>query len=350
MVSIRKRYPDVKITLLTATSPAYRIKSHPAYVGNVALPWLLFMVPAVINEAICVHSFDLKSLWMNIRRRVGELNPDLAVILAHPGEPGLGLFKKIVFLRFLGVRGRIYGWRTNSSIRWFRQMQYNAGLFEHHVIGPLRSVAELPDMPQIDVANIKFPLNLDLTARPWVASLWRKNGWIDRSIVAIAPGSMQPHKRWPLERFISLCQELMLNFDVFFIIIGTSEDKLLGQQLVDAVDRKAVSFAGETSLSQSTAILERCSLLVGNDGGAMHLGSAMGIPVVSIVPGIEYPNSIEPWFSRELAVRHSVPCAPCYNFTHCPLKHNKCIKELPVHDVYEKCIQVLKKGSTINQH
>lgn len=341
MVALRKRYPDAKIVLLTATSPAYRSKVHPAYAGVGALPWLSFMIPSVVNEAICVHSFSLRALWTSTRRRVAELNPDITIILAHPGEPGLGLLKKIVFLRFLGVRSRIYGWRTRASNNWFRSVQYEADLFDHHVIGPLRSVAELPSMPEMGEMEIKFPLFLDIDARPWAEDLWRKEGWVGRRVVAVAPGSIQPHKRWPLERFISLCQELVSHFNVCIIVIGTSGDKHLGQQLVEMVNGEVVNLAGDTSLSQSAALLERCTLLVGNDGGAMHLGSAMGCPVVAIVPGIEYPNSIEPWSSRELAVRHPVPCAPCYSFTHCPLKHNKCMKELPASEVYVKCVQAL---------
>lgn len=342
MVVLRKCYPDAKIVLLTAaTTNAVQRAAVQAYAGVASLPWLSFMIPTVANEAICMHSFGLETLRADAGGSVSEFNPDITVILAHPGEPGLGLLKKIVFLRLLGVRSRIYGWRARASIKWFRAVQYEAGFFDHHVIGPLRSVAELPDMPEIGEMEIKFPLCLDPTARTWAETLWKDKGWVGRRIVAVALGSIQPHKRWPLERFVSLCQELVSSFDVCIIVIGTSGDKHLGQQLVAAVDGEVVNLAGDTSLSQSAALLEGCALLVGNDGGAMHLGSAMGCPVVAIVPGIEYPNSIEPWFSRELAVRHPVPCAPCYSFTHCPLEHNKCMKELPVHDVYEQCAQVL---------
>lgn len=342
MVALRKRYPDAKIVLLTATTTnAVHRSAVQAYAGAASLPWLSFMIPSVVNEAICVHSFGLKTLWADTGRRVAELNPDITIILAHPGGPGLGLLKKIVFLRFLGVRSRIYGWRTRASNKWFRSVQYEANLFDHHVIGPLRSVAELPGMAKMGKMEIKFPLCLDPGARPWAEALWKDKGWVGHKIVAVALGSIQPHKCWPLEYFVSLCQKLVSSFDVCIVVIGTSSDKPLGQQLVETIDGEVINLAGETSLSQSAALLERCALLVGNDGGAMHLGSAMGCPVVAIVPGIEYPNSIEPWFSLDLAVRHPVSCAPCYSFTHCPLEHNKCMKELPVHDVYEQCVQVL---------
>jgi heptosyltransferase-2 len=342
MIQLRKQYPDAKIVLLTATTTnsAHRAAVE-SYTGAASLPWLSYVMPAVINEAICIPSFDLKTLWTKIRTKVSEMRPDATVILAHPGEAGMSLFKKMLFLRFLGVRGNIFGWRVRASNRWFRKAQYQAGRFEHHVLGPLRSIAELPGMPPVEEMEITFPLNLEPTARPWSEDLWRQRGWLSSKVVAVAPGSVHSHKRWPIEHFITLCQELVGHYQVSIVVIGTILDKSLGERLVEAVGGDVVSLADGTTLSQSAALLERCTLLVGNDGGAMHLGSAMGCPVVSIVPGIEYPDSIEPFFSRDLAVRHPVSCAPCYSFTHCPTKHSECMAELPVSDVFERCSRVL---------
>jgi heptosyltransferase II len=344
MVQLRKQYPNAKIFLLTATTTNSAHKAAvESYAGTASLPWLSFMMPTVINEAICVSSFDLKTLRTKIRNKVSEMRPDATVILAHPGEAGMSLFKKIVFLRLLDMRVPIFGWRVRASNRWFRKAQYQAGRFEHHILGPLRSIAELPGMPPVEEMEITFPLNLEPTARPWSEDLWRGRGWLGARIVAVAPGSMHSHKHWPIEHFIALCQGLVGHYQVSIVVIGTELDKSLGERLVEAVGGDVVNLAGETTLSQSAALLERCTLLVGNDGGAMHLGSAMGCPVVSIVPGIEYPDSIEPFFSRDLAVRHPVSCAPCYNFTHCPLKHNECMVELPVSDVFERCARVLHR-------
>jgi len=344
MVQLRKQYPDAKIVLLTATTTSSLHRAAvESYTGAASLPWLSFMMPAAINEAICIPSFDFKTLWREIRAKIIEMRPDATVILAHPGEAGMSLFKKIVFLRFLGVRGNIFGWRVRASNRWFRKAQYQAGRFEHHVLGPLRSVGELPGMPPFEEMEITFPLHLETAARSWAEDLWRKRGWFGARVVAVAPGSLHSHKRWPIEHFIALCQELVGHYQVSIVVIGTILDKSLGERLVEAVGGDVVSLAGEITISESAALLERCTLLFGNDGGAMHLGSAMGCPVVSIVPGIECPDSVEPFFSRDLAVRHPVSCAPCYSFTHCPMKHNECMVGLPVSNVYERCTRVLSR-------
>jgi heptosyltransferase-2 len=342
IAALRKRFPETKIVLLTATTTnATQRTAVNTYAGFESLPWLAFIIPSIVNDAICIYSFRLWGLWTRTRRSVCRFNPDLTIIIANPGEPGLKLLKKIIFLRFLGVRSLIYGWRARTSNKWFRSVQHDAGLFDHHVIGAIRSVAEVPGMPDINKIEIKFPLFLSPSARSWAETFLRNRGWHTRRVVAVAPGSIQPHKRWHLKNFVQLCEMLVSRFDVYIVVIGTSIDHCLGQKLEQAIKGEVVNLAGLTSLSQSAALLERCALVVGNDGGAMHLASAMQCAAVSIVPGLEYPNSVEPWFSREFAVRHPVSCAPCYSFTYCPQGHNKCMSDISVYDVYIQCSRIL---------
>jgi hypothetical protein len=73
--------------------------------------------------------------------------------------------------------------------------------------------------------------------------------------------------------------------------------------------------------------------------GAMHLASAVSCKAVSITPGIEFPNSIERWGRRDLAVRHPIDCAPCYCLTHCPQVHNKCMSDISVESVFSNSIR-----------
>ena len=77
----------------------------------------------------------------------------------------------------------------------------------------------------------------------------------------------------------------------------------------------------------------------------MHLADAVGATVVSIVPGLEFPDSIEPWHNIDRAIRHPVPCAPCYSFTCCPEGHNRCMKELSIAAVLRQVRRALADGT-----
>jgi heptosyltransferase-2 len=246
---------------------------------------------------------------------------------------------KRLLLRFLLGPIPVLGLRGSSDPFQLKRKD----LLKHHVHGPLQFLSEMSPSRKYNDADLVFDLRPGHEAIAWASAWLRENRLSDRKrLVAVAPGSIQPHKRWPLESFKSLLQSLLESYDdAYFLVIGTPADKELGDVLTAIEPQRIRNLAGTTSIAQSAALLQQCHLLVGNDGGAMHLGDAMGCKVVSIVPGIEFPDSIEPWHNKALAVRHPVECSPCYNFVSCPQGHNRCMTELPVERVLANCSLVL---------
>lgn len=346
MRELRAAYPDAHITLLTSpTTKSDQRQRVSTYMGSsTELPWLDLVIPSVLDEAIefsPVHPCDLIA---DLRARLHDMHPDAAVILAHSGEPGASLLRKLVFLRAVGVTAPVYGWRTRSSMAWLRAAQFEHGKLEHKVLGPLRSVEHLTGT-KVERESIRFEVDIGHDGLEWAAQLWSTEALHGRRVIAVAPGSIQPHKRWPIERFIEICRRLHPDAIDAVMVLGTKGDAELGERLRSELNAKVVNLAGRTSIQQSAGVLGRCVLLIANDGGAAHLAAAVKCPVVSIVPGIEYPDSIEPWGFGHLAVRHPVPCAPCYSFTHCPLKYNACMLDLPV-DSVERACRIVLVGAT----
>jgi heptosyltransferase-2 len=345
MVLLRRMYPNAEIKLLTISTSDDTVRNQVInYVGSSnELPWVSFVSPSIIDDVFCMTSLNAHYIRRNVAPLIQKFDPDLTVILPQQGAGNFkGSLKKLLLLKYLGIRCRVFGWTVKNCFV-FKQAQYEAGLLEHAVMAPFRTVCEIPhDQPQLNI-NIEFPLDVNSDTIRWAQKLWTDNGWDSRRIVAVAPGSIQPHKKWPIEKFEELCRSLKENSDVLFIVVGIKDDIELGDRLIDSLSGAGLNLAGKTSVIELAALLQKCNLLVGNDGGAMHLGSAMGCPVVSIVPGLEYPGSIEPWHSRELVVRHTVPCAPCYSMTFCPQGHNSCMTDILVKDVISNCMKVLKK-------
>ena len=161
-------------------------------------------------------------------------------------------------------------------------------------------------------------------------------------MIAIAPGAIYPHKDWPVDRFAAVTRAILHDVpDAHIVVSGTRGDAAKADQLVAIDPARVISTCGTASILQSAALFEQCTLAVGTDGGAMHLADAMGTKVVSIVPGLEFPISIEPWRNIDRAVRHRVACAPCYSFTSCPQGHNRCMQDLPVDAVLEQVRRAL---------
>ena len=341
---LRLAYPGHRIVLLSLQSANRAIRESVAkYSPTHAMPWVELVVPHLVDEVVAFDGRIAPTALWNLRARLGSHRFAAAILFLDPGAPWAGRIKKLLLLTLLIGPIPIFGWRAKGSLNGDRAALKRAGLLPHHVHGPLHFLEELSPPRAYGENDVRFDLRPNQQALDWARAWVQQVVPSAHRIVFVAPGSIQPHKRWPLEAFAKLCAALLVRFDdIFLVIIGTMADRDLGAELLTIEPRRMANLAGATDVPQCAAVFTHGSLLVGNDGGAMHLGDAMGCPVVSIVPGIQYPDSIEPWNSRRLAVRHDVPCAPCYSMMSCPLVHNRCMRDLPLDRVLKNCLAVLE--------
>lgn len=350
--ALRETFPRSRIVLLTTQSAKGEQRRKVAkYAGSTAsVPWVELAIPHLLDEALVLDGAGSARELLALRRRIRNIGCELGVLLLEPGAPWDGRIKKLILMRLLLGRAPVVGWRGAGFFHGARARLHEAGSLPHHVIGAMQFLEELTPQRRAADSDVVFDLRPNVSARSWAEAWVSENVPPSARLVAIAPGSIQPHKRWPLRNFAELVRRLLVEGgNLQMVVVGTGQDRALGDALVQVERTRIGNVAGLTTVAQIAALLARCALLVGNDGGAMHLGDAMGIKVVSIVPGLEYPNSIEPWHNQDLVVRHPVECAPCYSFESCPVGHNRCMMELPVERVLEKCRVALRVSKGAEQ-
>jgi len=345
LAEIRNVFPNYQVILLTTTSGSESLRAKAAsYAGTNSTPWTSFVEPHLVDKTLSLRDVSSMRGVLIARSELSAYKFDFCIMLNDPGAGLEGRFKKLLMLKVIaGLFVPVLGWRRRRLSNSNRITAHQQVVSRHHVHGPLQFLSEMTPPRKYEDKDLVFDLRPGHDAIAWASTWLRENHLHDRKrLVALAPGSIQPHKRWPLESFMSLLVSLLARYDdAHFIVIGTPSDKELGDVLTAVDPQRVYNLAGITSITQSAALLQQCHLLVGNDGGAMHLGDAMGCKVVSIVPGIEFPDSIEPWHNKALAVRHPIACSPCYNFVSCPQRHNRCMTELPVERVLANCSLVL---------
>jgi ADP-heptose:LPS heptosyltransferase len=138
-------------------------------------------------------------------------------------------------------------------------------------------------------------------------------------------------KQWPLEHFQSLAELLSVNgFGVVWL--GDEEDAAaLGSPPV------GVNLAGRLTVPASAAVLSACAAAVANDTMLLHLGAAVGTPMVGLFGPTDpahyrprNPDSTYRWLGHE-----AVPCSPCHRegfYPRCTFDH-RCMKGLDVQSV-----------------
>lgn len=109
---------------------------------------------------------------------------------------------------------------------------------------------------------------------------WGRDG--SSKLIALHPGGVRHNKRWMPKRFVEVGRELLkMGYSVCFV--GGRDEFSLCDGIAEEIGMPGVlNAAGEFSLEETAALLQRCYCLVSNDTGVMHLATAVDAPVVAI--------------------------------------------------------------------
>jgi lipopolysaccharide heptosyltransferase II len=163
--------------------------------------------------------------------------------------------------------------------------------------------------------------------------LLQSRAWDEsRPLVAVAPGAAYgTAKRWLPEHFAALLTSLV-KVGAQCVLVGSAVDvdttEWIKTRVPDGQRRHVLDLTGVTTLSLLAGVMAIARAFVSNDSGAMHLASAVGVPVAAIFgPTREYETRPLPRSgARADVLIHPVWCRPCM-LRECPIDH-RCMKGL----------------------
>lgn len=103
----------------------------------------------------------------------------------------------------------------------------------------------------------------------------------NKPVVAFHVGAGKVPNRWPAERFVSVITTAVSDLGVDVIMISGPMDELPVRGVTDGLSVPYKLITNE-SIRAVASCLSWVQLLVSNDTGVMHVGAAVGIPVLSI--------------------------------------------------------------------
>lgn len=127
------------------------------------------------------------------------------------------------------------------------------------------------------------------------------------TIGLIAGSENNPEKRWPISHWRELIGSLPT--DARIVLFGTPNDRAITDEITARCERPLENLAGRTTLSEYCDELRKCTLLVSNDTGGMHLANALGVPVVALF-GPTNPVRTKPVFSAPVVILQPPGCPP----------------------------------------
>ena len=205
-----------------------------------------------------------------------------------------GAFRSAWFARF--ARCRLIGEAKPRewAARW---------LFTEHVATTGAHVIE----QDFELANAIAGDNLP-SARPWLPCDPQAEQWaedllvpsVGLPIVLINPGAGWGAKRWPIERYAAVAQQLVAGGRRVLVNAGPGEESI-ARVIVDATQGAATLLS--PSLENLIAITRSVCLVIAGDTGPLHLACALGNPVVGIY-GPTDPSRNGPFGTRFKVLRH----------------------------------------------
>jgi heptosyltransferase-2 len=186
----------------------------------------------------------------------------------------------------------------------------------------------VPEMPWIFL-----DLEERLKARGMLASL-------KRPIVAINPGAAYgSSKRWHPGRFAEVAEGVMQELGGSVVLLGGPKEIGIADEILRSMDSSPITsvsllnLAGRISLRELAAVISECDVMVTNDSGPMHIGYAVGTPVVAIF-GSTSPEHTGPAGASDIVLRKPVACAPCFE-RECRKKELECMERITSPEVFD---------------
>jgi lipopolysaccharide heptosyltransferase I len=298
-----------------------------------------------------------------IERKVSSLienHPSVDEVIVFERKRGIKTF--LPFMKFIKeVRGKKYDIIIDlqgnlkggiitllSSCRW--RMGFKRGSSRIETISTFftnRKVAEegshiiernmgFAGELEADAGDISFGVPVEEPAKRYIDDFLKSRNVYNKRIVIMHPGVTWETKKWPIENYARLSEEIVKKFDDTAIVItaGPGEEKL-----AEKCRKGDVVIANGMNLSQLAALLDKCELFIGSDTGPLHLAAALGKRVIGLY-GPTDPARNGPYGEKNFAVWKKLPCSGCWRRK---CKSIKCMKEIEVSEVMGKVSTCLEE-------
>ena len=189
-------------------------------------------------------------------------------------------------------------------------------------------------------------LKIDSSADESVQMLLKKEmGNLKAGLITMAPGAGRKTKRWSASRFAE-AGDYFMKQGKCVCLVGGEGDQEVCDSVVRQMRHPVLNFANRFSIQETAALVLHSELLISNDTGVMHIGCALGKPVVALFGPTTGHLGFTPFRSPYRVVEEEdLDCRPCsYHGTeNCPKRHFLCMEAIPVSRVIKAAEELLSQ-------
>ena len=335
--ALNKKYPGSSITYI-CNKRSYDILKNNPHISNIYI----------------FEKDDYRKLWAESKLKlvkeltslIGSLKQDSYDMVF---DMSLGYIYSLVLLLFVGIPIRV-GFNYRARGRFLTHKVTIDGFNKKHVI---EYYLGLGGLVGLDISDKEMELAIAREDRTW-ADVYLSEERIskDEKICGIIPGCgaswgvYANHRRWSTWKFAEVADYIASHYGHRILIFGEEKEHELCMKTQSEMKTPAIQLCGETKLSQFSALLDRCDIVITNDGGPLHMAVALKKKTISIFgPVDEHSYGPYPPADRSIVITAQEACRPCYkNFKHKECGSLKCLANLRPDKVIKAVDILLKRG------
>ncbi len=312
--NISQYFSNAKIDLLTE-KPSAEIMKYLGYINN-------------------IHLFNRKSTLdrIKIAAKISKIKYDLVFdFFSNPSTAQITFLSRAKYRAGFPYKGRKYAYNLFGPEE---RGKYHAAQLH------LRFLEEL----NIPVIQNELSIGLTEEDQTFADEYFEQNHLTGEKILGISPSGGWPSKKCEPERFADFANKIFDKFNFKGLIVwgpGDKEDALIIKNIL----KDKAYLAPDTTIRQMASLLKKCTAVIANDSGPMHITTAVGTPVLSL-HGPTNPKLQGPFGSKHEYIRlDELECIEC-NLLECNRNH-ECFIDLPADRVLNKFEQLLKKNDLL---
>jgi len=226
-----------------------------------------------------------------------------------------------------------------------QHISYNFYNLVYSLIAPFEEYPKLKKHVE-DIPYVPHITSTDDAKSNIFSKLKKENAKINagsKLIIFNPNAGILPIRAWPLEKYSELAKRLVELENTFIVIIGVNEACKDAKVIQKEAPDRIIDLTNKTTLREIIDLFNISDVLVTNDSGPAHFASLT--PITNIVFfGPETPKLYGPLGKNCHSIYADFSCSPCvsaFNHRKTTCKDNRCVKAIPVDEVYDLVVKNL---------
>jgi lipopolysaccharide heptosyltransferase II len=310
------------------------IDSLLAHFKNVKIDYLVekFAVDVLLNNPMInnIISFDKSDFILKTILKVRKEKYDLIIDLwSNPKTAQITFFSGAKYRIGYEYRGRKFAYNIFGT--------KDRGI-SHSALHNL----ELLKVIGIKIISKRIHYYTDKQDEIFAENFFNQNNLNKKIIVGIIPSGGWESKRCPKEKWVEILNKIISQLDCKILVLWGPGDYLDAAYINNQLKNDTI-LSPKTNLNQIAALIKKCSLIIANDSGPMHIASALNVPTLGLF-GPTSPENHRPFSDNsDFVIKQDLHCIIC-NKLNCPF-NKECFYQMDSDEILNKSKILLQKNA-----